>query len=546
MAGLGADWLMQVGTAYSMTGQALRAIAGRGDEIVGVSEAPDGLDDLVGAGTRVADAPELTVLPAFEDAHEHLLEAARNTMLVPVGDATSVAQFQAVVRAAAERATEGEWVLTSMAWHESNLAQRRLPTRDELDAASPGRPVLARRGGHLAVANSAALHLAGIDETTSPPPGGGIGRDGAGPPNGALEGAAVYEVMAHAPPATTERLVEGLRTASRAYAALGVGTVREAMISVDELGTYQAAHDAGALSVRARPLIRVPNDVGADAAVGIVEGLGLHSGFGDDWLRVWGLKVVLDGGVEGGAMEEPSADDPSNCGHLNWERDALFEVCLAAVRRGWRVGAHAAGDRAVQLFLDVCERVTDAVGRLAPATLVIEHALVVSPQQQERAVRLGLGITVQHALLWNMGSEMLTTWGAERTARVGPVDEWLARGAILAAGTDIVRPFNPMTNVWGMVTRGTRAAGVQGPQHAIERGAAIELYTAAGARLDREGDRRGAITPGYLADLVAYEADPYTIELDALPALTPRFTLVGGRPVHDPASLFGGACDAVP
>jgi predicted amidohydrolase YtcJ len=532
---------MRVGTAYSMTGRTLRAIAGRGSEIVGVSEAPHGLDELVAQGTRVVDAPELTVLPAFEDAHEHLLEAARNTLLVPVGDARSVGEFQAVVHAAAERAAEGEWVMTSIAWHESNLAEGRLPTREELDAASLGHPVLARRGGHLAVVNSAALRLAGIDDTTPAPPGGSIGHDDDGRLNGTVEGAAVYQIMGLAPPATTAQHVEGLRSASGAYAALGVGTIREAMISVDDLGTYQAAHDAGALSVRVRPLIRVPNDVGADAAIAIVDGLGFHSGFGDDWLRVWGLKVVLDGGVEGGATEEPYANEPANRGHLNWDPDALLAVCLAAVRRGWRIGAHAAGDRAVQLALDAFEQVTEAIDGLAPATLVIEHALVVGAEQQARAVRLGVGITVQHTLLWNMGSEMLTTWGAERTARVGPIDEWLSRGAILAAGTDIVGPFNPMTNVWGMVTRGTRAAGIQGPEHAISRPAALELYTIAGARLDREADRRGAIAPGYLADLVAYDANPYTVGLDVLAELTPRLTLVGGRPVHDPASLFGHA-----
>lgn len=104
---------------------------------------------------------------------------------------------------------------------------------------------------------------------------------------------------------------------------------------------------------------------------------------------------------------------------------------------------------------------------------------------------MGVRVTVQHPLLWNMASEMLTAWGPQRTARVSPIDQWLAAGAIVAAGTDIVRPFNPMTNVWGMVTRGTRSAGVQGPEHAISRQAALELYTIASARLDREGERRG-------------------------------------------------------
>jgi predicted amidohydrolase YtcJ len=113
------------------------------------------------------DGPGLTLLPAFCDAHEHLLESAKNTALVPVGQARSLAEFAAAVGRAADAAAAGQWVQTSIAWHESNLAEGRLPTRVELDAASPDHPVLARRGGHLAVANSAAL---GRRASPRPPP----------------------------------------------------------------------------------------------------------------------------------------------------------------------------------------------------------------------------------------------------------------------------------------------------------------------------------------------------------------------------------------
>lgn len=212
---------------------------------------------------------------------------------------------------------------------------------------------------------------------------------------------------------------------------------------------------------------------------------------------------------------------------------------MAAVRRGWRIGTHAVGDRAVSVVLDVYERVVHEAGPLPPATLVVEHALVAEPARQARAVRLGVGVTVQHTLLWNLGSEMLTTWGPQRTARANSIDQWLAADAILAAGTDLTRPFNPLTSVWGMVTRATRAAGVQGPEHAIDRGTAIELSTAAGARLDREADRRGTIAPGRLADLVAYPADPFTVDIHKLPELTPALTMVGGRAVYDPDGRVG-------
>jgi predicted amidohydrolase YtcJ len=528
------DRLIRAGTVRSMTGEMYRCVGVRGAEIVAVSADPAGLDDLVGGHTAVVDARDLTVLPAFADSHEHLMEASRNTLLVPVDRARSVVEFTAMVADAARSARPGEWILTSIGWHESNLAENRLPTLSELDVAASGHPLLARRGGHLAVVNSAALQAAGVGAGTPDPAGGKFGRLDDGSPNGVLEGGAVYQVAGFAPPLDRAELAGALGTGSAAYAALGVGTIREAMISVDDLLVYQDAREQGLLRVRVRPLIRVGNELTAGQARALVGGLGGRSGFGDDWLRLWGLKFVMDGGVEGGALEQPYANDPAHSGHLNWDPQVMTQVCVEAVRRGWRIGTHAAGDRAVRTVLDVYEAVIAATGPLPPWTLVIEHALLSDPAQRERAVRGGFGITVQHALLWNMGSEMLVTWGPERTREVNPLDQWLAAGASMAVGTDIVRPFNPMINLWGMATRGTKSAGIQGPEHAIGVARAVELYTLGTARLNGEADRLGSITPGKLADLVAYPADPLTVDVDELPQLTPAFTIVGGRVVHDP------------
>jgi predicted amidohydrolase YtcJ len=275
--------------------------------------------------------------------------------------------------------------------------------------------VLARRGGHLAVANTAALTAAGIGPGTPDPPGGKIGHLPDGRPDGVLEGGAVWQVAAFAPTPGRAQLAQALGHGSAAYAALGVGTIREAMINAEELLAYQDAAEQGTLSVRVRPLIRVGNELTADQATALIDGFGARSGFGDDWLRIWGLKFVMDGGVEGCALEQPY-------------------------------------------------------------------------------------------------------------------------------GTDIARPFNPMINVWGMATRGTRAAGIQGPEHAIGVAAALELYTMGTARLNHDQDRLGSITPGKLADIVAYSADPLTADLDDLPGLTPAFTIVGGRAGTTPAACLALEC----
>jgi len=530
------DYLIRAGTIHSMTGKTYRSVGLRGAEIAAASAEPDGLDDLTGHSTAVVDASDLTLLPAFADSHEHLIEASRNTLLVPVDTARSVAEFTGLVADAARDATPGKWILTSIAWHESNLAENRVPTLAELNAAAPDHPVLARRGGHFAVVNSAALRAAGVSADTPDPPGGKIGRLADGSRDGTLEGGAVYQVAAFAPGPSRAELAAALGTTSAAYGALGVGTIREAMTTLDDLAAYTDAWEQGLLQVRVRLMMRVPSEpeLSTDQALALIRGLGARSGFGDDWLRIWGLKLVMDGGVEGAALEDPYANDPGNSGHLNWEPAAMTQVCAEAVRRGWRIGTHAVGDRALRTLLDVYEAVVEQTGPVPPWTLVIEHGMVSDAAQRDRAVRDGFGVTVQYPVLWNMGSEMLRTWGPERTRRVTPLDQWLAAGADLAAGTDIVQPFNPMTNVWGMVTRGTKSAGIQGPGHAISIGTALELYTMGTAALNHEQDRLGSITPGKLADLVAYPLDPLTAAPDGLAELTPAFTIVGGRATHDP------------
>jgi predicted amidohydrolase YtcJ len=306
------------------------------------------------------------------------------------------------------------------------------------------------------------------------------------------------------------------------------------MINLDELLAYQDARDRDLLRVRARPMIRVGAEVTEDAAMALIDGLGARSGFGDDWLRIWGLKFVMDGGAEGAALEQPYANDPGHAGHLNWDPAVMTRVCAEAAGRGWRIGTHAVGDRALRTLLDVYEAVAARVHPLPPWTLVIEHGMLSDAAQRDRAVRGGFNVTVQHPVLWNMASEMLVAWGPDRTRQVTPIDEWLAAGADLAVGTDLVRPFNPMTNVWGMITRGTNSAGIQGPEHAISVGTALELYTMGTARLNHEQDRLGSITPGKLADVVGYPADPLAADPDDLAELTPAFTIVGGRATHDP------------
>ena len=156
---------------------------------------------------------------------------------------------------------------------------------------------------------------------------------------------------------------------------------------------------------------------------------------------------------------------------------------------------------------------------LRPGTLVLEHGFLADARQRARAIRLGIPVTVQHPLLYTLGSVLLEGWGEQRTREIMPVRAWLEEGASLSAGTDHpVSSFNPLLSLWGMVTRGTLKAGIQGPEYAIDQYTAVQLYTAAGAQLNGESHRRGTLEPRRLADLVAFRSNPITCPIDDLPS----------------------------
>ncbi len=160
----------------------------------------------------------------------------------------------------------------------------------------------------------------------------------------------------------------------------------------------------------------------------------------DGGLGIWGLKLGMDGGVEGGFLCEPYANNPAFRGHAFWEPDDFGQVVEHAVGRGWRVGCHAVGDCAVRRVLDAYQQVALRHPGLPPGTLVIEHAFLADAQARARAVRLGIGITIQHPLLYSLGGNLVRYWGQDRTSQVMPVRAWVDEGALIAMRQRLQRP----------------------------------------------------------------------------------------------------------
>ncbi len=536
-----ADLIIAAGTVHAMAAGAapVTAIAVHGGRIAATA-GPDDQDDLVaawrGQGTVVIDDPELVVLPAFVDTHNHLMLAAQNILGVPVSQATDIAGLVRLIRERAALTPAGQWIRTAADWHELRLAERRLPTAAELDAATTDHPVLLQRGGHNGVLNSAGLRLAGIGRGTPDLDGGFIDRDAAGDPRGWVQDAALELAQRAVPPLPEADLIGGLARASASYAAHGLATVRDAAVTPAQWRAYVRAQAGGQLSVRCHAMMfTTPAAIAAagsvDAYLDSLEREGITPGAGEGLLRVWGLKFVLDGGVEAAAMTRPYADRPGYLGELMWDRDGLAAALAACARRGWPVGTHAMGDLAVGTLLDAIGDARSRAGDVPAGMLVVEHGGLIGGHIA-RAAGLSVHVTVQQALLDGLAPAFLAAWGPERTAALFPWRGLVDAGVWISAGTDHpIGPLSPLRAVAGMTTRAT-PAGVLGPEHAISRAEALRLYTVAGARFLGGADA-GALVPGAPADLVAYRADPFTCPDEELPGLSPAATVIAGRLAYE-------------
>ena len=311
-----------------------------------------------------------------------------------------------------------------------------------------------------------------------------------------------------------------------------------------EVAVYQAVADRGELTTRTRLMFWVmPQATVADtlAYVDSLPAPGSAAAAGDG-LGIWGLKLGMDGGVEGGFLCEPYANNPASAGTRSGSRTTSS--------RWWSTPSAAAGGSAAMpsaTARSAASWMPTSRWRCGTRACRRERWSSSTPSWPTlplaaRAVRLGVGITVQHPLLYSLGGNLVRYWGPDRASQVMPVRAWVDEGALIAAGSDCnVSFFDPLLSIWGLVTRGTRTAGVQGPEYRVDTYTAIRLYTAAGGRLLREDRSVGILAPGAFADVVGFRADLLDCPVDDLPSQQPALTLVGGRPVHDPDGLFGSA-----
>jgi hypothetical protein len=513
-----------------------QAMAVRGGRFVAVGSNAD-VEGWVGSGTKVIDLGGRTVVPGLSDAHLHNEGGGPG---IDLSMTRSIADLLAKVSDAAKTAKPGDVLVSNNDWHEAQLAEQRLPLATELETAAPGIPLVLVRGGHDYILNTTALAKWGITKDTPVPPGGAITKDANGELTGELVDAAKQLVTL--PPPAPVSANDLLRTQKKlnAYGIVNVrlpGSYRGDMFSDYQL--LKQLRDAKQLTVRYAVLLPA---VGLDAATfeQRVKAVGIQPGEGDDYLRLWGVKTLVDGGFEGAHMTQPY-QEPYGKGGTYYGLTVVppdkYAALVSGVHKlGFRVATHAVGDAGVDQVLAAYES-ANAQQDLSREGWSIEHAFVTRPDQYPRMKKLGLALSVQDHL-YLVAPILKNYWGAERASQVTPVKTYLDQGFLLAGGTDSpVVPFNPFWSMYHFLTRDTISAGVYGSdQQVADRLQVLRMFTLNYARLTGEEARKGSIEAGKWADFVVLSDDYLTVPAKQVESLKALATYVEGTQVYRDAA----------
>jgi predicted amidohydrolase YtcJ len=505
----------------------VEAIACRGERIVATGTTAE-IRKLIDPQTRVIDLHGGFAMPGFNDAHLHLGSAAQAKLTVNLEGAKSLAEFQKRIRERVAIAKPGEWI-TGRGWDHTLWSPASFPTRRDLDAISTDHPMLFTHiSGHVAVANSKALELAGITAATPNPPGGEIEHDAQGQPDGMLkEGSAYGLVSRKIPGDTAEQRRKGIELALAEAAKYGVTSMQDNSSWADFLAY-------GELKKEGKLTARITEWLPFDAPLDKLQQMRTEGGTTDPWLKTGALKGFMDGALGTGtaALLAPYSDEPKNSGILESHPDDLNKMSIERDKAGFQIAFHAIGDRGNRVALDAFAAVVAANGERDRRDR-IEHAQIVAPEDFARFASLKVIASMQPS---HQTTDM--RWAEKRLGpeRIKGAYAWktmLDHGVKLAFGTDWpVEVINPMRGVHACVTRqlpdGTPAGGWQ-PQEKISMDECIRDYTMGSAYAEFEEGKKGQIVPGQFADVIVLSADVTKIPAAELLKVTVNYTIVGGQ-----------------
>ncbi|MCA1635442.1 MAG: amidohydrolase [Acidobacteria bacterium] len=537
--GLAADLVITNANVRTMDRQrpAAEAVAVLGNRIVAVGSNAE-IRRLAGSRTRVIDARGALVLPGFNDSHVHFLSGGFQLSSVDLRDAPTPQEFAERIRRFAYAQPRGRWI-TGGDWdHErwpSVEGRAPLPTKELIDGFTADTPVFVNRlDGHMALANSLALKLAGVTRETKDPPGGLIVRDAkTGEPTGILKDAAMSFVYQKIPAPSFVEKLSAARAATEHAARLGVTSVQD-MSAGDDVGVYQMLLEQGELKTRVYAVAPLP-------AWERLNRVGVRRAFGGDMLRIGGLKGFADGslGSTTALFFEPYNDAPDTRGLPGDEmfpEGAMLKRIEGADKAGLQVMIHAIGDKANDLILSMYDKVSKSNAE-RDRRFRVEHAQHLNPEEIREFARLKVIASMQPYHAIDDGRWAEKRIGPERIKGTYAFRSLLNAGAFLAFGTDwSVAPLDPMLGIYAAVTRrtldGKNPSGWV-PEQKITVEEAVRAYTFGSAYAEFADGVKGTIAPGKLADMVILTSDIFKIDPAGIEKARVTLTIMDGRVVYE-------------
>jgi predicted amidohydrolase YtcJ len=499
-----------------------QAVAISNGRFVGVGSNEEVLR-LATARTRKIDLAFKNVLPGFNDAHAHPVQSGVEHLRKVACDKDSIETIQAALHERASQTPAGQWVLGFL--YDDGKTPRPL-NRHDLDAAVPDRPVLVQhRGGHTAFVNSLALQLAQVNEQTPDPPSGRFEHDAAGHLTGFVGDAAARVFFKLIPGTDTRQdYRQGAALVSKLFLSKGVTSACDADASPEAVQGYQDARDAGELGMR----------VYCHVSAGSLDhfmAAGIHTGFGDEWVRIGGVKQYADGSISERTawLSQPYIGIGNNYAGLQLaSRDELYETGRKAHAAGWQLATHANGDLAIDRILGVYEQIQKELPKRDPR-FRIEHCTLLTDSliQRMRALQI---IPAPFSCYVYFHGDVMHFYGQERTQHMFPMRSFLDGGLRPTDSSDYTAsPSHPMMWLQSQLTRTDIQGNVWGANQRITLPEAIRCGTVNGSYAAFEEGLKGSIQPGQLADLVVLSQDPFKAEPSELLKIAVERTMVGGN-----------------
>lgn len=509
------------------------AVAILGNRIAALGST-DEIRALVGSRTRIIDAAGKLVLPGFNDSHAHFLMGGFSLANIDLRDAASPEEMARRVKEYARNVPKGRWILGGD-WDHEKWPGAPLPTRQMIDPATPDHPVLLRRlDGHMALANSVALKLAGITKETKDPPGGLIVRDPkSGEPTGILKDSAADGMDRVVPDKTFAEKHAAARAATEHAAQVGVTSLADMSADAD-VGLYQYMLERGELKTR---IYAMRSIVSWEA----LAKTGVRAAFGSDRLRIGGLKGFADGslGSTTALFFEPYNDAPDTRGLLFDQmlpEGAMLKRVEGADKLGLQVMIHAIGDEANARILDIYRQVAEQNGP-RDRRFRIEHAQHLRAGDIPRFGQQKVIASMQPYHAADDGRWCFKRIGADRSKGTYAFRTLLDTGAVLAFGSDwTVAPLNPLLGLKAAVTRQTLDGKHPNgwiPEQKLTLDEAVRAFTVGSAYAEFAEQVKGTLSPGKLADLVMLDRDLYQIDPADIDKARVVLTVMDGQVVWE-------------